>query len=277
VSVSGASEQPSARDVGILADRIAAALVNREPGWRLPRASELARRHNVSDAEVRVAIDRLVARQLVRRSPDGRLYRASPAEYMVSLEGMAGLSGTVDPMGGKLTCLSYSASWRPAPEDAACALQVQPGEQVSVLRLTWALNGASAAVSTVYLVAGPPEPRALASWVTASTERGELPLVPPLPDRSNHRGLASYIQPRAVAVQMDLPSASIARRLRLAPSQLAVLVTGLFDDSSGRGPVALTVTILRPDMFRITVENSLFRADGGNLQAAWSLASGDET
>ena len=41
---------------GALADRMAAALVHREPGWQLPRRSALARRYNVSMAEIDVAI-----------------------------------------------------------------------------------------------------------------------------------------------------------------------------------------------------------------------------
>jgi len=40
----------------VLADRIAAALVHREPGWRLPRRSALARRYNVSLTEIDAAI-----------------------------------------------------------------------------------------------------------------------------------------------------------------------------------------------------------------------------
>ncbi|MBO0788837.1 MAG: GntR family transcriptional regulator, partial [Actinobacteria bacterium] len=65
----------------VLADRIAAALVHHEPGWRLPRLTALARRYNVSTAEVGAAIDQLAARHLLRRLPDGQVYRASPAEY----------------------------------------------------------------------------------------------------------------------------------------------------------------------------------------------------
>ena len=41
---------------GVLADRMAAALVHREPGWKLPRRSALARRFNVSLAEIDVAV-----------------------------------------------------------------------------------------------------------------------------------------------------------------------------------------------------------------------------
>ena len=66
---------------GVLADRIAAALVHREPGWRLPRRSALARRYNVSLTEIDGAIAELARRSLVRRLPDGQLYRASPADH----------------------------------------------------------------------------------------------------------------------------------------------------------------------------------------------------
>ena len=60
----------------VLADRLAAALVHHEPGWRLPRLTALARRYSVSSAEIDAAIDELAARHLVRRLPDGQVYRA---------------------------------------------------------------------------------------------------------------------------------------------------------------------------------------------------------
>src|ERR1700678_2421538 len=78
----GAEIQPRAA-TGVLADRIAAALLHREPGWRLPRRSALARRYNVGMPEIDAAISELVRRSLIRRLPDGQLYRASPAEYLI--------------------------------------------------------------------------------------------------------------------------------------------------------------------------------------------------
>ena len=39
----------------VLADRLAAALVHHEPGWRLPRLTALARRYSVSSSEIDVA------------------------------------------------------------------------------------------------------------------------------------------------------------------------------------------------------------------------------
>src|SRR6202035_4517049 len=89
---------------GVLAARMAAPLVHREPGWQLPRRSALARRYNVSMAEIDVAIVELTRRSLIRRLPDGQLYRASAAEYLIPLEGIGGLSTKLDPMGGEIGC-----------------------------------------------------------------------------------------------------------------------------------------------------------------------------
>src|SRR5690349_9772874 len=109
---------------GVLADRMAAALVHREPGWQLPRRSALARRYNVSMAEIDAAIVELARRSLIRRLPDGQLYRASAAEYLIPLEGIGGLSTRLDPMGGEIACLSRNVSQRGVPQDVAWALGV---------------------------------------------------------------------------------------------------------------------------------------------------------
>src|SRR5690348_18482187 len=100
----GTRGRPAA--AAVLADRLAAALVHHEPGWRLPRLSALARRYSVDVDEIDAAIDALAARHLVRRLPDGQIYRMSPAEYRVCLDGLSGLAAQVDPMGGQLACAS---------------------------------------------------------------------------------------------------------------------------------------------------------------------------
>src|SRR5215469_651343 len=102
---------------GVLADRMAAALVHREPGWQLPRRSALARRYNVSMAEIDAAIAELIRRSLIRRLPDGQLYRASPAEYLIPVEGVGGLTTKLDPMGGEITCQARHISQRGAPQN----------------------------------------------------------------------------------------------------------------------------------------------------------------
>jgi hypothetical protein len=74
---------------------------------------------------------------------------------------------------------------------------------------------------------------------------------------------------------MQLPSASAARRLRLNPGQMALILTMLSSDTPGRQPSALTITVLRPDLFRITLETPQSGLDGERLQAAQALAAAD--
>ena len=115
----------------VLADRMAAALLHHEPGWRLPRLTALARRYNVTTAEIEAAIDLLAARHLLTKLPDGQVFRASPAEYRVALEGVPGFVTQVDPMGGDLACKSRTIARRRAAEDVARALGAAPGRSVT--------------------------------------------------------------------------------------------------------------------------------------------------
>src|ERR1700734_1453598 len=103
MSADAAGSSPPLHSAGVLADRIAAALVHREPGWRLPRRSALARRYGVSMAEIDAAIAELSRRSLIRRLPDGQLYRASPADYWIPVEGVRGFGTRLDPMGSAIT------------------------------------------------------------------------------------------------------------------------------------------------------------------------------
>jgi DNA-binding GntR family transcriptional regulator len=277
--MAASSEQPASDGAAnVLVERIAASLVNHEPGWRLPRASELARRHSVSTDEVHTALDELVARQLARQSADGHLYRTSPAEYLISVDGLAGLNAMIDPLGRKLTCLNYGAARQPAPELAANALRIRYGEPVSVLRLVWGVDGAPAAVSTTYLARYLAQPPDLVAWLAAAASGGTLPVGPPAQDEvtaADPANLAEeYAQPSrpwAVSIHMDLPPVSVARRLRLRPGQLAVLVTVVSRQGS-TGPAGLTATVLRPDMFAISLVTAPpMPVDG--LNPAWSLAA----
>src|SRR6476646_6324251 len=139
------------RATTVLADRMAAALVHREPGWRLPRRTALARRYNVSVTEIDAALGDLSRRSLVRRLPDGQLYRASPADYWIPLEGATGLGTRLDPMGGTIACQTRHVSTREAPQDVAWALHLPCGAPIRVVRCVWVSEGDPAAVSTAYL------------------------------------------------------------------------------------------------------------------------------
>jgi hypothetical protein len=264
-------------DVGVVAERIAAAVGTHAPGWQLPRMSELARRYNADIGQVNAIMDDLVARQLIRRSPDGRLYRASLPECLIALDGIPGLGTAIDPMSGDLTCLSYEASQRPATDEAADALRIRHGDPVSVLRLAWALNSRPAAVSTTYLARHLAEPHLLTSWLTTGARRGELPLSPPdtAGDR-DHLVPVPGLRAHWASVQMQLPPPALVRKLRLAPGQLAVLVSVLFGDGTGRRPAALTTAVLRPDMFRITIATGQPEAADGSRLPARSLAALDD-
>lgn len=223
----------------VLADRIAAALVHREPGWRLPRRSALARRYNVSIAEIDSAVTELERRSLIRRLPDGQLYRASAAEYLIPMEGVTGLTTRLDPMGGHIVCQTRHVSRRAASQDVAGALGLADGDQVRIVRCVWFTDGAPAAISTAYV----PED------VADTYADAELPAFGALltPARPQAR-------PTAVDVELVPPQPSIARSLRLPPGQAAITVTIRFSDAEHAA--ALTVVIMKPDMFRIALEAS---------------------
>jgi hypothetical protein len=289
--------------VGVLADRLAAALVHHEPGWRLPRHTALARRYNVSTGQIDAAIAELVGRHLIRRLPDGQLYRVSPAEYLVPLEGVAGLGSRVDPMGGDLTCRSHQTSWRRVPEDIGWALHVENAEAVCVVRAVWAASGEPAAYATTYLTAavaarfaapssgGPeaadedraPEDPARADDGAVTALTGAVLSLLPLassPDlaEGHQDELAAMGRPAALHVEMQLPPPSVARSLRLAAGQPAAMVTVRFDDPATGTPLALTVAVMRPDLFRIVVQTAeapLPDGGEGSLSGSWTHAVED--
>ena len=56
------------------------------------------------------------------------------------------------------------------------------------------------------------------------------------------------------------PAPAVARSLRLSAADPAATVTIRSEDAKQPGVVALTVAVLRPDLFRIVVESPGFRA-----------------
>jgi DNA-binding GntR family transcriptional regulator len=264
----------------VLADRIAAALVHHEPGWRLPRHTALARRHGVSTAEVDLALEELAARHLIRRLPDGQLYRLSPAEYLIPLEGVPGLGTRADPMGGQIVCRSRQASLSKVPEDIGWALRLPAAELVGVVRTQWTACGEPAAFSTTYLL------RDIAAPFLGAGEGSDtavsmtlLPIPVPAAAPGETGDVTAIGTPGSVHLEMQPPPPSLARRLRLAAGQPAALVTTRFDDPERRRPVALTIAVLRPDLFRIVVQAAgrpLPDSGAGSSGGAWAYATGDQ-
>jgi DNA-binding GntR family transcriptional regulator len=239
----GAGPRAVARASTVLADRIAAALVHREPGWRLPRRTALARRYNVSLTEIDAALGDLARRSLVRRLPDGQLYRASPADYWIPVEGASGLGTRLDPMGGTITCQTRHVSVREAPQDVAWALHLPCGAPIRVVRCVWVSEKDPAAVSTAYLS----EP-----FMAGDTEPGDEA-------DQEFSSLGSVLSPlpaAAVSVEMSPPQPSIARSLRLSPGQPVITVTVRFDDAASGEPAGLTVVMLKPELFRIAIDTT---------------------
>jgi DNA-binding GntR family transcriptional regulator len=230
---------------GVLADRIAAALVHREPGWRLPRRSALARRYNVSITEIDAAIGELSRRSLIRRLPDGQLYRASPAEYLIPLEGIGGLSTRLDPMGSEIACQSRHVSQRGAPQDVVWALGVDGDAAVRIVRCVWASGAEPVAITTAYV------PEAVAKSLIGDDQDSFEAILRSIPPASPGSEPAFA---RAVDLELAPPQPSAARSLRLVPGQSAISVTIRFDDHDTGTPVGLTVVILKPDQFRVVVE-----------------------
>jgi DNA-binding GntR family transcriptional regulator len=264
-ALSGEDQGVGKSAAGVLADRMAAALVHREPGWKLPRRSALARRFSVSLAEIDVAVEELSRRSLLRKLPDGQLYRASPAEYQIPIEGVAGLSTTVDPMGSSIRCQAKHVSRRQAPQDICWALGLNPGTHVRVIRCLWTSGGGPVAMSTAYVPQAPgghlPEGRrvtalddAESSWIPAFDEvLSEPPAELPSDGDEPETGITAG-RPAALNVELRPPQPSIARGLHLAPGQSAITVTIRFDVAAA--PVALTVVMLRPDFFKVSVETA---------------------
>jgi hypothetical protein len=265
--------------VAVLADRIAAALVHHEPGWRLPRHTALARRYNVSTAEIDAAVDELTFRHLVRRLPDGQLYRVSPAEYLIPIEGVPGLASRADPMGGQIICRSRQASWRQVPEDIGWALRIPPADPVGVVRVQWTASGEPAAFCTTYLLKDLAGPFINAQGPAATAGLALLPITaPPTSPDPGDGAPAPVGEPGAVHVEMLPPPPSVARSLRLAAGQPAALVTVRFDDPGAARPVALTIAVLRPDLFRIVIqsgENPVADGGEGSFAGAWTHAVED--
>ncbi len=233
--------QAPARSAGVLADRMAAALVHREPGWRLPRRSALARRYNVSLTEIDAALTDLARRSLVRRLPDGQLYRASPADYWIPVEGASGLGTRLDPMGTTITCQTRHVSRREAPQDVAWALGLPAGAPIRVVRCVWSAGGDPAAVSTAYLH------QAAQDGDREADQEAD-------PGPASFESVLTDAGAAAVSVEMTPPQPAVARSLRLSPGQPVITVTVRFDDPATGIPAGLTVVMLKPELFRVAID-----------------------
>jgi DNA-binding GntR family transcriptional regulator len=233
---------PPAPELGVLACRIAGSLVHHEPGWRLPRFSILARHFGVTTEQVAAAVDQLADRRLVRLQADGRFSRLSPAEYHLPLSAQACVRTAAIPVGGALTCRARAVTNERLREDVAWALGATAGAAGCVLKLQYAVDEESAALSTTYMTAAF---RSVLDKLAAA----ELPELLLLGGEAavDRRGS------RSVQVEMLQPVPGVASLIHLAPGQKAIVITTRFDPRAAGGAAALTVAVLRPERFRIQI------------------------
>lgn len=210
-------------DAQPIADQLAAALTHHEPGWRLPRRSALAKKYNADLDAIDAAIGDLVQRSLVRRLPDGQVYRASPAADWLAVEGTGGLGTRLDPMGNAIGRQTRQVSRREAPHDVAVTLGWPDDAPVHTIRSVWSADGDPVAVSTAYLL----DP----------TGNLALPVA-------------------AVSVEMSPPRSADGRALGLLRWQPVITVTVRFDDAETREPAGLAIVILKPELFRVAIDTS---------------------
>ena len=166
------------------------------------------------------------------------------------------------------------------PEDIGHALGIDAGGSVRVLRLLWTANGEPAAVSTTYLAAG-----AVLTTLgpgdapSADTELTVAPVaVGPEANQDGEGSRQRAWQPRALIVEMQQPPNSVARKLGVPVGQPAVMVMVRFDDPELERPAAVTISVLRPELFRIVVESPASpqsESSDGQTSDAWAHALED--
>jgi DNA-binding GntR family transcriptional regulator len=217
-----------------LADLLAASLVNREPGWRLPRRSALARKYDVGLAEIDAAIDDLVRRSLIRRLPDGQLYRTSPAGSWIPVEGTDGIATRLDPMGNTIDRQTRQVSRREAPRDVTGALGLPEEAPVRAVQCVWSVAGDPVALSTAYRAVGDGN----------TDDEAEFP---------SFASVLDPLPPASVSVELSPSRATVADALHLPPGHPVFTVTLRFNDATTRTPAGLTIVTLKPELFRITV------------------------
>ncbi|HEY2550127.1 MAG TPA: UTRA domain-containing protein, partial [Streptosporangiaceae bacterium] len=173
-------------------------------------------------------------------------------------------------------------TWRLPPEDIVWALRLEPDQQVCVVRFLWTAGGEPAALCTSYV------PGDIASRPDAGAPAG-LPGVLNLLQLTGVVGEADngandpagppvVGSPSALHIELQAPPPAVARSLRLTAGQPATMVTVRFDELDTGRPVALTIAVLRPDMFRVVVQTPqppLPDGTSGNLSGSWAHAVED--
>jgi len=266
--------------ISVLTDRIAAALANHEPGWRLPRLSVLARQYDATSELVAGAIGELADRGLIRRTSGGQYCRATPAHYTLPVGGsLHGLRACANPVGGDLSVKSRSVYEHPVRDDLKCALQIASDEPARIHQLMWAVGGEPAAITATYLA--PHHAESLISELDPAEPDGMcavLPLTPLAGGDVQDVARPDWLLPRALHTEMQQPPRWAAQALGMAPCQRAVMISVRYDDTRDGKPAALTIAVLRPDLLRVTIASSdqpILASDSGEVSPGWNHVDGE--
>jgi hypothetical protein len=266
-------------DVTVLTNRIAATLMHHDPGWRLPRMTALARHYNVSTDLIAAAVDELVARRLLRRLPDGRACRRSPAHYVLPLAHQARLHVNTEAIDSDLSLKTWTASWSPVRDDVRRTLGLRPGDLACTLQLLWTAVGEPAAVATTYVT------KDLAEAVIAAVRaNGSISVIMTLPVQhagsdGHDAGAVALARPRTLQVEVQQPPPWAARPLGLAACEQAGLITVGYRGPEASTTAALTIAVLRLEALQISIASSdapvSAAAHGDRAWSAWDHVAAD--
>jgi hypothetical protein len=264
----------------VLTNRIAVAVASHEPGWLLPRLSVLARQYDATSELLAAAIGELAARGLIRRTSAGQFCRATPAHYLLPLgDNLHSLRARADPVGGELSVKSRSVSVHPVRDDIKCVLQIASDEQTRILQLVWAVGGEPAGITATYLA--PQLAESLISELDPAEPDGMcavLPLTPLAGGDAQDAAGPSWLLPRALHTETQQPPRWAAQALGLTACQRAAMICCRYDDIRDGKPVALTIAVLRPDLWRVTIASSgqpILASDSGEVSPGWNHVDGD--
>jgi hypothetical protein len=272
-------------ELAVLTNRIAAMLVHHDPGWRLPRPTVLARHYDVTTELVEAALGQLAARRLIRRLPDGRACRTSPAHYVLPLRRTQGLTAQAEAVSNDLTLGSISVSWHPVRDEVRRALDVPAAAPVGTIQLIWTIAAEPAAATTTYTTKDLVEPLVAAAERARPDPIGAVLPLAALRYEQDECGArpAVLLVPRTLHIEVQQPPHWAARALGLSACEHAVVVTAACGEQAASrnaagpnaaGPnaasrnAALTIAAFLPGAFRISIASSGTPLDGQGTSLA---------
>ncbi len=211
-------------------------------GDRILSENEMAARYKVSRVTARQAIEQLVAKNILYRSPGkGTFVSEHGTPYGFST--MMSFSKSLASRGFSVTSLILDQSIIPASEEVAENLRLSPGVDVVIVRRLRIVDGVPAAIHTSYFSA-----RAYSRILERELSSGSL-----LEIAEEVSGTKmEYSQDSLRAVPLSVTDADL---LHMPPGSPMMELEGVvYDDNNV--PCRYTKGVYRGDLFRLDVRNS---------------------